>query len=495
MLAALCSLLAAPATAQMTQKLRLDTNESMFSTFAALNACGYDTDLADSDPLRAQIRAEIAANVSRSPEAQVAQQHICAFYNDHHQGDAGRDLAQYVSLALYLSEPPRFTTSAREADLPPDAAYVLGFLPLLQKYYDAVGLRDVWRQHQRDYEARIEHASAPIAKMIFDTDIYLKVQSGGYLGRTFTVYVEPLAAPAHANSRNYGTDYFLLVSPNAKAELPMAPIRHTYLHFILDPMALKRANAMKRMEPLLDTVQKAPIEESFKYDVSLLVTESLIQAIEARTLPGGKAAEPQREAAMRAAMEQGYVLAHYFYEALGGFEKQPAGIADAYGDMLHDINVDSEKHRARDITFQDHARHEVVAGKSRLRYERILDIAEQRLSTGDVAGAQKYAQQALDEHSEDPARALFILGRCALRTGDGEIARKDLSQAIEIARDPRILAWSHIYLGRILDVQQEREQAITHYRAALAAGDPTPDTKAAAEKGLAQPYQSPVQHQ
>ena len=495
-MAALCSVLSAAAGAQAPQKLRLDTNESVFATFAALNACGYDADLANSDPLRAQMRGEIAANVSHSPEAQAAQQRVCTFYNDHRQSDSGRDIAQYVSLALYLGEAPRFELSARESDLPPDAAYVLGFLPLLRQYYQAANLRDVWRKHQRDYEARLDRSSQPIAQMIFDTDNYLRVQSGGYLARTFTAYIEPMAAPAHVNSRNYGTEYFLVLSPNAKGELPMPQIRHTYLHFVLDPMALKRRTTMARLEPILEAVQRAPIEESFKYDVSLLVTESLIQAIEAHTLPGGKAAEPQREQAMRDAMEQGYVLTHYFYEALDNFEKQPTGIADAYGDMLHDINVDAEKRRARETVFKDHAHGgEIVAGRSIKRYERILDIAEQRLATGDVNGAQKYAQQALDEHSDDPARALFILGRCALRTGDAAKAQKDLSQSIEIGHDPRMLAWSHIYLGRIFDLQQEREQALTHYRAALAAGDTASDTKNAAESGIAQPYQPQAPHQ
>ena len=43
--------------------------------------------------------------------------------------------------------------------------------------------------------------------------------------------------------------------------------------------------------------------------------------------------------------------------------------------------------------------------------------------------------------------------------------------------DPRMLAWSHIYLGRIFDIQEKREVAVEHYRAALAAGDPSADTK------------------
>ena len=38
-------------------------------------------------------------------------------------------------------------------------------------------------------------------------------------------------------------------------------------------------------------------------------------------------------------------------------------------------------------------------------------------------------------------------------------------------------------------IQENRDGALEHYRAALAAGDPTPDTKIAAEKGLAAPYE------
>ena len=53
--------------------------------------------------------------------------------------------------------------------------------------------------------------------------------------------------------------------------------------------------------------------------------------------------------------------------------------------------------------------------------------------------------------------------------------------------DSRMLAWSHIYLGRIFDIQQNRDVAMEHYRAALAAGDPSADTRAAAERGLAAP--------
>ena len=41
-------------------------------------------------------------------------------------------------------------------------------------------------------------------------------------------------------------------------------------------------------------------------------------------------------------------------------------------------------------------------------------------------------------------------------------------------------------------MQEDREEALKHYRAALAAGDDKPDTKTAAERGLQQPYEPPA---
>jgi len=54
------------------------------------------------------------------------------------------------------------------------------------------------------------------------------------------------------------------------------------------------------------------------------------------------------------------------------------------------------------------------------------------------------------------------------------------------------VAWSHIYLGRIYDLQEDREAAVGHYRAALDASTALPEAQAAAQKGLQKPYEPPV---
>jgi tetratricopeptide (TPR) repeat protein len=105
------------------------------------------------------------------------------------------------------------------------------------------------------------------------------------------------------------------------------------------------------------------------------------------------------------------------------------------------------------------------------------------------------AQEALDEKSEDAGRALFILAQVATMNGDMEGARTYFQRTLEVAQEPKVVAWSHIYLGRIFDLREDRPAALDQYRAALSAGAALPEAKAAAERGLQQPYEPPSQAQ
>jgi len=233
------------------------------------------------------------------------------------------------------------------------------------------------------------------------------------------------------------------------------------------------------------------MDDSYKRDVSLLVTESLIRAIEARTLRDGKAPEALRREFVQASVEEGFILTEHFYEQLVAFEKTPDSLRNAYGDFLFTIDVDAEKKRARGVSFRRQAAPEVVhAGKAKPADP--LEVAEERLTSGDLSGARQLAGDALANPQQDQARALFILARAATLGRDLPGARTYFQRTLEVAREPRMVAWSHIYLARILDLEENREEALKHYHEALAAGDDKPDTKAAAERGLRQPYEPPA---
>jgi hypothetical protein len=489
-LAALLGLMASICPGETPPNVTLDTSETLFSVLAAINTCGYNAELDLSDPVRAQVRAEVVNASQAFDQAKEETLLLCQFYREHEQPEPSRTLAQYVSLALRLEAPPGFAFKVKDADLPPDAAQVAGFVPILQKFYDVAGLHAIWLRHQVVYSGLTARYRDPLAKVLFDTEIYLRLQSAGYLGHSFTVYLDPMGAPGQTNARNYGSDYYVVISPGPGSTLKMDQIRHTYLHYLLDPLAAKYPNSITRLTPLLAGVKKAPMDEGFKQDASLLVTECLIRAIEVRTSGAGKMTEVQRQAAVEQSVKQGYVLTRYFYDALAKFEKGPVGLRNAYSEMIADIDLAKEQKLVALTKFSTEADPELLR-VSRPAETRLLVSAEQHLSAGDSDGARKLAQEVLDTKSEDPGRALFILAQVATMNRDLQGARNYFEQALGVAHEPKVVAWSHIYLGRIFDLQEERAAALDHYRAALTAGTQLPEVKAAAERGLQKPYEPP----
>jgi hypothetical protein len=468
----------------------LETNETLFTVLSAINACGYDAELSVSDPLRNQIRTEVIAAIQATSEMAEAGRLMCEYYTAHQQADASRTLAQYISLALYLGAPPELAPKVKDSELPPDVVAISGIVPMIQNFYKQAGIHTIWLRHAQAYSALSERYHAPLSKMMFDTEIYLKLPSAGYLGRGFTVYIDPLGAPGQINARNYGPDYYIVISPGSGSSLKMEQLRHTYLHYLLDPLTLKYPGALKRLEPLTTAVKSAPLEESFKNDVSLLVTECFIRAVEARMMGTKKTPEPERQQVVQSSVEQGYILTSFFYTALVSFEKDPAGLRTVFGDLLEKIDVGGEVKRAGQVKFASKADSDVLR-LSRPVQNKLLTTAEERLNSGDKESAQKMAQQALDEKTGDQGRALFILAEVATMSSDMDGARNYFLKALGATQEPKVVAWSHIYLGRIFDLQDEREAAVDHYKAALTASASLPDAKAAAERGIQQAYEPP----
>ena len=507
----LCTTFTLSAMAQQPPRMSVETSQGLFSVMAAINACGYDADLSQSVPLREQIRGEVL-KAAQSQEAQTALRNMCAFYQDHQQDNVSRTLSNYVSLGLNLQDSPQIELRTKEANLPPDAIFVLGFLPLLQRFNQAAGLNAIWQRHHPEYDQFVQRLHKPVNDTLLSTDLYLKRNLSGYIKHEFVVYVEPLAAPSEVNSRNYADDYYMVISPAAapvagsaalpnpapaagSAALPNAPvrldqIRHTYLHYILDAKVLSRGTTLQRISPLMDSVKASPLEESYRFDMGLLLTESLIKAIEARLLGGIKGPAKPKEQLAWESTRQGFILTEYFYNKLIAFETDEVGFDQSYADWLHDIDVDKQLKFAATVPFLNSSTPELV--RKDQRRELLVDLAERALASGNLEGAQNYAQQAI-QNKEDQGRALFVLARVAVAKGELAGAKSYFERAAAASTDAKIRGWSHVYLGRILDMQEHRQDAVEHYRAALNAGGP-PELKAAAEKGLQQAYQPPARH-
>lgn len=499
--------------------ISLVPSESVFFMASALNACGYDEGLDDSATLRKRVRDEMNAAMARSEQARDARDKLCLYIAQHRMTGTEKDIAQYISLALYLTEPPELETSVELTEMPPDSTQVVEIVPLLKAFTAAVDLHGTWLTIRHIYDEEIARLHDPMTKMITDVNYYLKMPAATYDGRRFVVVMEPMLSPRTVNARIYGTDYVVVLSTTASDQIRMNDVRHTYLHYVIEPLLLTRANAIDRMQPILKEVREAPLDFRYRSDTVPLAIECLIKAIEARTMDTGVpdykfppgiqrsempryenerlAVERKKEAVRVAAvhhdMTQGFVLTQYFYEQLLQFEKDPASLKDSIGEMVYSMDIDQQQHRARQTQFDQQADEDVLE-RSKPRKLEGLDLAEARLTAGDVGTASALARQALTIHADtlqataDNARANFILARTAMLTGKPDEAQSRFQTTLATTKDPRLLAWSHIYLGRMLDLECERDQAMAEYKRALENRDGQQDTRLAAERGLKTAY-------
>ncbi len=507
--------------------ITLESSEPLFDLAVALNACGYDDDLAHSDPVRARVRADVESAATASPEAQASQTAICGYIRKHTLGDGGLNLAQYISLALYLTPPPELTPTAAQTELPPDSTQVVNILPLLRTFNEALDLHAIWIKYRPEYERLLARVHDPLTATIMNTNIYLKLPVSSYDGRRFLVLLEPMLSPSATNARIYANDFIVVTSPSNDAHnlVHMDQIRHTYLHYAIEPLVYSRASAVNRLLPILKAVQDAPIDFAYKADIVALITECLIKAVEARTLEVGlnrpdkpnpsqghveradqerysaemviydRQTEAARRNASDLAMQQGWVLTGYFYDRLGEMQREGSSLKDDIGQMVYGMDVDRERHHDEQIAFLPETSHELV--KRAPRQLTGLDLAEMKLIKGDRAGAHAIAEQVLADPRGDQAQANYLIARIDLLNQDPADAVTHFTAALETSKDPRTLAWCHIYLGRLYDMQQEpdRKRAVAEYRAALNLRDDRPDTRAAAESGLKTPFTVPKPQQ
>ncbi len=497
----------------------LISSEPVFIMASALNACGYDEGLDDSAPVRKKVRDEMNGALAMSEDARKKRDAICLYVAQHRLTGSERDISQYISLALYLSPPPDLETTVELTEMPPDATQVVEMVPLLKAFSAAVDLHGIWLTLRRSYDDEIARIHDPLSQMIVGTNLYLKMPASTYDGHRFVVVMEPMLSPHTVNARIYGTDYVVVTSA-VDGKIRMADVRHTYLHYLIEPLLYSRANAIDREQPILKVIRDAPLQFLYRSDTVALTVECLIKAIEARTMDTGipdykipagvdrsdlpkyegerHQVEVKQEAArqntVRHDMTQGFVLTQYFYDALINFEKDPASLRDTMGEMVYSMDIDQQVSRAKRIQFDAEADADVLSRPKPRKLEG-LDLAEAKLQTGDAAGAANLARPFLSDSNSDSlqatadaARANFVLARVALINKNPEEAAGRFKTTINTSKDPRLLAWSHIYLGRMLDLSCRREDAIAEYKEALENRDGQQDTRVAAERGVKTAY-------
>ena len=182
---------------------------------------------------------------------------------------------------------------------------------------------------------------------MLQVNAYLRQQTSGFKGRHFQIFIELLAPPNQIQTRSYGNEYTIVITPSPEPRI--FDVRHAYLHYLLDPLATRYQEILDRKKALLDHAQRArALDDTFKDDFLLLATESLIKAVEARL-------DHQPEAVQQA-LSQGYILTPYFAEQLPVYEKQEQSMHVYYPELVGAIDLVKEDARLSKVEFDQDRR-------------------------------------------------------------------------------------------------------------------------------------------
>ncbi len=190
-----------------------------------------------------------------------------------------------------------------------------------------------------------------VTQALLEANAYLRNPTSGFRGRRFQIYVDLLGPPNQIQTRSYKDDYFVVVTPSAEPQIE--EIRHAYLHYLLDPLALRYSEQLQRLRGLADFAAPAPaLDDAYKDDFLLLATECVIKAVESRLAHGAQA----KQALVDQALREGYVLTRRVGRRPGGLRKAGAvACSSIIRTWSEKIDLEREDQRLAKVKFAEQA--------------------------------------------------------------------------------------------------------------------------------------------
>ena len=480
--------------------ISVQASPQIFATMCALDAAGFDADESTLSemPARLALRGDLLKMQGPATDA------VRQYYRDHAFANPSETLSRYITFALTIGPAPDFEYQTEREMLPPDVLSIEEFQGLLPAFYKEAHLDVRWAQIQPEYQPAVARYRTSVRHIMSVVDGYLREVARPSTGRTFTVYVEPLVGP-RTNFRNFGDHYAIVVGTDADARADS--IQHAYLHFMIDPLVIRYRPSVDIRRDLLNVAGRAPrLPLEYRDDFVSFTDECLIKAVELRLrhLPSD-----QLEAAMQDADASGFIMVRPFVAQLMKFEKDEPAMTYYFPDLIAGVSVDAEEKRLKNFAFAPAEGapaidpHGEIQAAPASELDRLLAEGNREIASKNAAAAVATFESLLTKYPDDP-QGLYGLAIASVLSGNADRARELFEHIVSLQAsakpdsrgsaqtvDPAIISWSHVYLGRIHDLQDERDVALAEYRAALSVDGAPEAARTAAQSGVETAYKPP----
>jgi hypothetical protein len=475
--------------------ISVQPSEQIFDVMCALDAAGFEADESTLGEMRGRLALRQQMLELHGPATLAMRK----FYRDHLLASPTETLTPFMTYALVAGPPPDFALPENRDILPPSVLTIDGFQSVLADFYREAQLNNRWSAFGGESQPMIVDFRAGLRHIVIASDAYLREVQKPAGARSFTVYVEPLVGTL-TNFRNSGDAYAIVVGNLSQSAADT--IQHAYLHYMLDRFVLRYRPVVDTKRALMAVAARAPqLPVEYHDDFVSLMDECLIRAVELRLKHlSGDALETQ----LKDEDEAGFVLVRPLVAQLLKFEKDAPAMSYYFPGLVTGIDVQAETKRLQSVTFASANAAPVLTAHGQSvapepsELERLVAEGNRQIASQDAKGASDTFQAAYKKFPDDP-RVLYGMAIASVLSGKAARAR-DLFEELVSGRaqtgttpgspggDPSILAWSHVYLGRIDDLQDERELAVGEYHAALAVPGAPEAARAAAQSGVETAY-------
>jgi tetratricopeptide (TPR) repeat protein len=255
--------------------------------------------------------------------------------------------------------------------------------------------------------------------------------------------------------------------------------------------------------PLFEAGAKAPrLADDLKDDYFAWFSECTVRAVELKLK---RISPSERDAALNANDADGYVLVRPIYRELTKYGQSEPSMKLYFPDLVRAIDLKVEQPRVASITFAEalpeerqaeELSNEEVARRKRPVPTTIpndqdaiaaLTEGERRLAEKNPRAAEISFRRVLAKYP-DQIRAWYGMGMVAILDHDAVRAKEVFGRLTvgehAASADPMVMAWSHVYLARILEDEGQVESAKAEYQAAITVQGAPTQAQQAAQKGL-----------
>ena len=336
----------------------------------------------------------------------------------------------------------------------------VGFELLVKELWEKGALQSLWEKVLPYYAQEVEIYRPLIRRMILDSLRYMRTDARVALDREVIFIPDLLNAYGIVNARNVDPVYILVAGPS-RTDRRTASVRHEYLHFMIDPLILKYSGSLPPRDPFVKIVRGLPNRLArYENDLPLIVSESLIQALELRL---DRVQDAPRTEAIIEGYEKGLILTPYFDEGLKRFEARQESFQEFAPELIDGIEFEKEKGRAemiRELKAQLHpATATAPQPQSGNDLSSLLSTGNQLLLERRFSQAKEVLQQVLKQDPDNPS-AMFGLAQISAQEQDFARALDLYGKTANQSRaDVWLRAWSFVRRGNIYHFQGDTIQA------------------------------------